>query len=111
MSQMQDTQACTQLSDFAKAQGYVGIDYEPDFYDCAHLFIQVQREVFGRDIDVPTRFASHRQGRAGQAAQIKEARDSLATRVEGPEHGCAVLLVGAGDVWHIGTVFMRHGEA
>ena len=59
------------------AQGYVGREYVPGQYDCAHLAIDVQREVFGRHISLP---APHRLGRAGQVAQIRALRDELAGR-------------------------------
>lgn len=107
----QTTDSRDQAADFLRAQAYVGMAYEPDVFDCAHLFMQVQRELFGRDMAVPTQYTQHRQGRAGQAAQIKAAKEDLATRITSPEHGCAVLLVSSGDVWHIGVVLLHHCEA
>ena len=88
------------------AQGYVGRAYVPGVYDCAHLAADVQREVFGRAIHLPTR---HAKGRAGQAAQINAHR-TLAEHVQAPVHGGAVLFTSCGDggeLWHIGTVFVR----
>ena len=95
------------------AQSYVGREYVPGHYDCAHLAIDVQREVFGRQIALPACMAEHRLGRAGQAAQIRAASAELATRVQEPVHGGAVLIttpVDTGLQWHIGTVFVRDAE-
>jgi hypothetical protein len=106
-------QARDRAQDFAAAQSYVGIEYVPDYFDCAHLFFNVQKKVFGRTITLPNKFDTHALGRAGQAAQIRAARDALASRIDGPQHGCAVLIVCAterGDCWHIGTVFEHKGE-
>jgi len=92
------------------AQGYVGREYVPGQYDCAHLAIDVQREVFGRHISLP---APHRLGRAGQVAQIRALRDELAVRIGNAVHGCGVLIttpLDAGPQWHIGTVLIHRGE-
>lgn len=100
--------------DFAAAQSYVGTEYVPGTYDCAHLFLDVQRKVFGRTVTVPTALASHAQGRAHQAAQISAARDALAQRISDPVHGCGVLITSPNDaghlLWHLGTVFVYRGE-
>jgi hypothetical protein len=92
-------------------QAYVGRAYVPGVYDCAHLAVDVQREVFGRSVQLP---GQHRLGRAGQVAQIRACRDTLAQRIDAPEQGCAVLLTGTTDaghpVWHIGTVVFFKGE-
>ena len=97
--------------DFADAQSYVGVDYVPGVYDCAHLFLDVQRQVFGRAVQLPT---EHPQGRAGQAAQVQRLRDEIAVRIPEPEHGCAVLITSPDDagqwIWHIGTVFVFRGD-
>jgi hypothetical protein len=103
-----------EAQDFAKAQSYVGVEYVPGVYDCGHLFLDVQRQVFGRKLALPEGFGPHSQGRAGQARQIANVRDELATRIQDPVHGCAVLLTTPTDngalVWHIGTVFIYRGE-
>ena len=98
--------ACMTASHWQAAQVYVGREYRRGEYDCAHLAADVQREVFGRAITLPT---VHRQGRAGQVAQIKACRHQLAERVPQAAHGCAVLLQGQAGSWHIGTVFVQAG--
>ena len=109
------TQAQAQhCADFAKAQAYVGTLYVPGTYDCGHLFLDVQRDVFGRTLHVPVT-GGHAQGRARQAAQIAAVRDALAVRIDAPAHGCAVLTTSTTDnghlLWHVGTVFEFGGEA
>ncbi len=92
------------------AQAYVGREYIAGQYDCAHLAIDVQRELFGRHISLA---APHRLGRAGQVAQIRALRDELAIRIDKPQHGCGVLVTTAlerGPQWHIGTVLIHHGD-
>lgn len=103
----------TEAQDFADAQSYVGLEYVPGVYDCGHLFLDVQRQVFGRELTLPD-LGPHSQGRAGQARQIATVRDALATRIQDPAHGCAVLLTtpldGGQLAWHIGTVFVYRGD-
>lgn len=95
---------------FRRLQAYVGMDYVPGQFDCADLAVLVQREVFGRAVHLPT----HPQGTATQRAAILRHRDALATRVDVPFTGCAVLFNATnqkGDVvWHIGTSALHKGE-
>lgn len=100
-------------ADFKQAQTYVGHPYIDGQFDCAHLYLKVQAEMFGRDLALPTTYTQHHQGRMGQGAQIRAARDELATKIDKPEHGCAVLLVGPsefGELWHIGTMLSHNGQ-
>ena len=96
------------------AESYVGTPYLDGEFDCADLAAKVQWDLFGRVIALP----QHRRrprGARGQGGEIMRLRDALATRVDAPFPGCGVLLYSpgdppAGDVWHIGTVFIGHGE-
>ncbi len=103
----------TEAQDFADAQSYVGVEYVPGVYDCGHLFLDVQRQVFGRELTLPD-IGPHSQDLAGQARQIATVRDALAERIQEPLHGCAVLsnapIYGGQLCWHIGTVFMYRGD-
>lgn len=107
-------QARDATQDFADAQSYVGTEYIAGEYDCAHLFLDVQRQVFGRVLALPQSVQAHAQGRATQAQQINAVRDALAQRVPEPVHGCAVLLTTPTDaghlLWHVGTVFVHRGD-
>lgn len=93
-----------------RLSGYVGMDYVPGRFDCADLAVLVQREVFGRSVALPT----HPQGGATQRAAILRHRDALATRVDVPFTGCAVLFTDVnrkGDTtYHIGTAALHRGE-
>lgn len=97
---------------FAALQRYVGTPYHAGTSDCADLAARVQRELFGREIALP----SHEQrpgGAAGQRRLIASLRDELALRVDVPFTGCGVLLLEPGafaPLWHIGTGAMRQGE-
>ena len=95
---------------FQRLQEYVGREYLPGRYDCAHLAADVQADLFGRRIGLP---GTHPGGTAGQRRVINELRDELASEVAVPFPGCAVLLTeqtAEGELLHIGTVALRHGE-
>ena len=100
-------------ADFAAAQSLVGRPYVVGEFDCAHLYLQVQKDIFGRDLALPTQHLAHSKGRMGQGAQIRAARNELARPIDTAEHGCAVLMVSPtekGQLWHIGTAFNKGGE-
>ena len=106
MATQRDTTA-----DFKQAQTYVGQPYIDGEYDCAHFFLKVQQEMFGRDVHLPIQ--RHAQGRLTQAAQICAVRDEVAVGINTPVHGCAALLVGPserGELWHIGVVLQHRHE-
>ncbi len=90
------------------AERYVGLPYVPGEFDCMDLAIKVQRELFGLDISALAG-RSHGLGVRGQGREISRLRDTVATRSELAETGCAVLLTEPGDLvpsWHIGTGFL-----
>nr|WP_145544787.1 host specificity factor TipJ family phage tail protein [Variovorax boronicumulans] len=99
------------------AERYVGTPYVEGQYDCASLAVQVQRELFGRTIDLPDPQA-RRRGRRGHASDIASLGPSLASRVEAPSTGSGVLLwetvPGAAAPhnrrWHIGTAFVEGSD-
>lgn len=95
---------------FQKLQAYVGREYIPGLYDCAHLARDVQRDLFGRHIPMPEH---HPMGNAGQRRVINELRDDLAIKVPVRFDGCAALLYEPGSfapIWHIGTVADHRNE-
>lgn len=104
-------QAAADAAVFKRLQSYVGREYRPGVYDCADLAADVQREVFGRTVDLPVR---HPSGTAGQRASIFAHRDALAIKVDVPFTGCAALFHDLNNkgsqVWHIGTVALHRGE-
>jgi hypothetical protein len=95
---------------FQRLQAYVGREYLPGVYDCAHLAADVQADLFGRHVALP---GTHPAGTAGQRRVIRAMRDELAAEIAVPFPGCAVLLTEPtpeGELLHIGTVALRHGE-
>lgn len=77
---------------------YIGTPYRE--CDCAELAQRVQREVFWREIALP----SERDGGVfALSAQIQRLRDDYGSRTEQPVDGDAVLMLGAGRLWHIGV--------
>lgn len=107
------TAAPIELHQWVAAQHYVGTPYELGVFDCADLAVQVQREVFGRTISLPTD-RPRPGGAMGQAREIKRLRAQLAEPVARPSTGCAVVFYTmdgpATPVWHVGTVFLYAGE-
>ncbi|WP_370681022.1 hypothetical protein [Comamonas sp. GB3 AK4-5] len=85
---------------------FVGIPYCPRHMDCADLAMQVQGELFGREVWVankrPRPFLP-----AEQDAVISTYCDQLADLVAEPQDGDAVLMrePGAQMAGHIGTYF------
>ena len=90
----------------AQAARYTTRAYVPGRYDCADLAVDVQRDLFGRNITLPC----HPRRRAAQADAVAQQRDAVSTRVEvtageRPVTGCAVLMRASDGGWHIGTLF------
>ena len=85
---------------------FVGIPYDLRRMDCADLAIQVQRELFGRAVQLPGK--RPRPLRDGAQAQAIDAMaGQLADPVAQPQDGDAVLMRDAGQplAGHIGTYF------
>ncbi len=100
-------------ADFMAAQRFVVCTLPDDGYDCADFFLDVQRQIFNVSWLVPNKMIKHKRGTLGQIAQIKQAKELLAEKIDKPIHGCAVLIVKRDDQrdrWHIGTVFENNGE-
>jgi hypothetical protein len=80
------------------SQRYVGMAYAQA--DCAALFERVQREVFGRDVRLPSERAS---GIRGLSRQIDAHRFEYAVPTAAPNDGDGVLMIGRGQLNHIGV--------
>lgn len=95
---------------WAALQRYVGMPYQCGVFDCAHLAVLVQAQVFGRAVQLP----AHPQGSASQRAAILRHRSTLASLVAVPFTGAAVLFTEVRDKgdeqWHIGTVAIMLGQ-
>jgi hypothetical protein len=94
------------------AERYVGMEYVEGEFDCASLAVLVQKELFGRTIDLP-QAGQRARGRRGQAKDILTYQPKLATPVEAPSTGDAVVMWGGAEParrWHVGTAFVQNGE-
>lgn len=80
---------------------YIGEPYIPEVADCAVLAVRVAKEVFGKDISLPV---AHAATIRAQAKQINDLKDDYAVRIEKPEDGQPVLLIGRGFSCHIGIM-------
>lgn len=98
-----------------RAEMYVGRTCLPGRFDCVHLALLVQEEVFGRTLPaVPGVRKRHPVDPVAQHDLIESARDSLADPVDRPETGDAVLFKHAVqvrgtylvEVWHVATLFI-----
>lgn len=96
-----------------RAEMYVGRTCLPGRFDCVHLAVLVQEEVFGRKVGRLTR-ERHPVSPVAQHLLIEACRDTLADQVEEPDTGDVVLFKHAAhvrgtdlvDVWHVGTLFL-----
>lgn len=102
------------------AEQLVGLAYDEQSFDCAHLAVFAQERLFGRQV-ADWLNDTRRQGALARHALVSRYRDDLATRLSGldsAETGDLALFVDhlvvrAGshvDVWHLGTVFLEAGE-
>jgi hypothetical protein len=78
---------------------YVGQPYVKDEMDCGGWAERIEREQFGRDIDLPRERA---QGLRPRSRQIAAEKDTFAERTDRPVEGDGVLMVARGDLYHIG---------
>ena len=83
------------------AENYIGQPYAEA--NCAELAAQVQREVFNRDVKLPGALAI---GLRAQSKQIDDLQCVVASPVDKPVEGDAVLMKARGCLGHVG-VFCR----
>jgi len=88
----------------ADVERFVAIPYDEDRFDCADLVAQVQRELFGRDVRMPSRRPRGARG----AAELGSLSQPYATPREGPpQDGDLVLMFDHGErsPGHAGVFF------
>lgn len=87
----------------ADIERYVGIPYDSDTCDCADLVVLVQRELFGREVRMPT---ARPRGRAGSEA-LGDLSRAYAVRTDTPTDGDGVLMFEPGQrtPGHAGVYF------
>lgn len=90
------------------AETYVGWAYNPATADCADLVMQVQREMFGREVSLPNGRPRGERGQAVLGARVRQ----LATPTDTPTDGDLVLMREPGEsrATHAGTYFHIQGE-
>lgn len=93
----------------AEVERFTLIPYDEQGFDCADLVLLVQRELFGRAVQLPGR---RPRGIAGQAA-IGELSRPLATPTIAPQDGDLVLMLEHGHrrPGHAGVYFWLGHEA
>ena len=81
--------------------------YAEDF-DCVHLLVLVQNEVFKRDVDIPIERESHI---ILKAKQIEQNKLHYLDPIDGEEavDGDVVLMRGRGRLNHTGVLAVIHG--
>ena len=82
------------------SEPYIGMPYVPGDNDCASFAARVVREVFAREIGLPH---ERSDGVSGWSRQIECAKNDYGIRVNKPEEGDAVLMIGRGRLNHIGV--------
>lgn len=92
------------------SDSYIGQPYIPGEADCLRLYCRVSSEVFKRTI--PNGATVERAASAlGRVQQMTEGTTVLATRVDKPVEGDAVLMMCRGRPSHIGAFCVVDGEA
>lgn len=89
------------------SERYLGLSYAPGNFDCADLAVKVQREVFGREVVLPS---DHGSDPFGRNARIEAHKLACAEPVDEPADGDAVLLITNGRLQHIGLLCLIRGE-
>ena len=87
---------------------YVGKPYQEGVYDCAHLLVDVQQNVFNRNVDFPV----ERDETVYQLSrQIDENKPNYAVPIseEEAQEGDAVLMLCRGRLNHIGVLAVING--
>jgi len=86
---------------------YIGRPYSSD-YDCAHLLVDVNRETFHRNVDIPVERTDHI---FKLSAQIDENKTHFLEPVEESEakDGDAILMICLGRLNHIGILAIING--
>ncbi len=80
---------------------YVGRPYVKDQLDCGGWVEKILREQFKREIELPRERA---QGLRPRSKQIQLERDNYLERTGTPAEGDCVLMIGRGDLWHMGLM-------
>lgn len=101
------------LPTLRQAEALVGLPFVDGEFDCVHLAVRAQAELFGRTVLWPAG-TRHPRGRRGQIAEIERSRDQVVDAVEVPESGDIVLmrqrLHDETFQYHVGTLIIHAGQ-
>lgn len=86
---------------------YIGREHKKGVYDCASLAIDVQKEVFNRDVVLPVERRDYSYSVLSE--MIDEHKFSVAEKVEEPQEGDAVLMFSNNRRNHIGIYTVIDG--
>lgn len=93
------------------AAALINLPYEAERFVCGHFVMRTQRELFGREIQLPTAYPL---GRRGQAAMLGRLTAELAVATDAPQTGDVAMYeqddADGGAHFHLGTVFIELGE-
>lgn len=90
----------------ADVERFVGLPYDADTFDCADLVVLVQRELFGREVQLPN---GRPRGARGQAA-LGDLSKPYGVRTDEPQDGDLVVMLQGGRPSHVGTYFFLAHE-
>lgn len=88
---------------------YCLLPYIEGEFDCADLVVLVQKELFGRHVDLPRQ--SQQRGVLGQR-EIHRRIDGFMAPTDNPKDGDVVLMrdIGLSYAGHVGVYFVLNGE-
>ena len=92
------------------AQSYVGTPYNEKDMDCAHFFIKAQKEIYGKEVNLSTKYDNHKGGRRVQKSKIDRAICEVTEQIESPVDGCGVLMTNLDGTYHIGIAVEHRKE-
>lgn len=87
---------------------YIGKPYQEGTYDCAHLLVDVQVNVFHRRVNIPVERAQHIFLTARKIDEHRETYLEPITEEESQE-GDVILMVSRGRLSHIGVLAVIDG--
>jgi hypothetical protein len=85
---------------------FVGRTYIPEEYDCVHLVVEVQKEIYGKAIEIPV----EREANVIKLCrQIDQHLETFYEQVDVPEDGDMVLMKCKGRLNHTGVYVLIDG--
>ncbi|VVD74334.1 MULTISPECIES: hypothetical protein [Pandoraea] len=82
--------------------------YVVNGFDCGDLARQVLKEVFQRDIAIPS---ARGVGPFADSALVERCCDEIGVRTDSPEDGDAAVMIARGRLAHVGVYYEVNGVA